>query len=113
HNSPVFTTLSRRSADSSPRNSWRTGSWRASVQSYTSADRATQTDDAPLTAPTSVSRASSRSAKAESTDLAAQPSPWDEEPAHWDTGEEKEQDDEKVDGTKEIDSEDDLEVHEV
>ncbi|KAJ5833698.1 hypothetical protein N7474_002009 [Penicillium riverlandense] len=113
HNSPVFTTLSRRSADSSPRNSWRTSSWRASVQSYTSADRGTQTDDAPLTAPTSVSRTSSRSAKEESTDLAAQQSPWDEEPVRWDAEEEKEQDDEQVDYMHEIDSEDDLEVHEV
>ncbi|CAL5871842.1 uncharacterized protein PFLUO_LOCUS6095 [Penicillium psychrofluorescens] len=120
HNSPVFATFSRRSADSSPRNSWRTGSWRASVQSYMSADRGTQTDEAPLTAPTSVSRASSRSAKEkeeeEFADVALQQSPWDEEPVRWGAGEEKEQDDEKekVDDTHEIDSEeDDLEVHEV
>ncbi|KAE8354290.1 hypothetical protein BDV28DRAFT_87624 [Aspergillus coremiiformis] len=53
--SPVYTTF-RRSIDSSPRNSWRT-----SVQSYSSMDRGTQTEDPPLTAATSISRASSRS----------------------------------------------------
>ncbi|RAK95150.1 DUF500-domain-containing protein [Aspergillus ibericus CBS 121593] len=54
-NSPVYSTF-RRSTDSSPRNSWR-----ASVQSYASMDRGTQTDDGPTTAPTSISRTSSRS----------------------------------------------------
>ncbi|PYI15283.1 DUF500-domain-containing protein [Aspergillus violaceofuscus CBS 115571] len=53
--SPVYATF-RRSLDSSPRSSWR-----ASVQSYASIDRGTQTDDGPATAPPSVSRASSRS----------------------------------------------------
>ncbi|KAF7593791.1 hypothetical protein BBP40_010847 [Aspergillus hancockii] len=53
--SPIYATF-RRSVDSSPRNSWR-----ASVQSYASNDRGTQTDEPPLTAPTSISRASSRS----------------------------------------------------
>ncbi|PYH42004.1 DUF500-domain-containing protein [Aspergillus saccharolyticus JOP 1030-1] len=53
--SPVYATF-RRSLDSSPRSSWR-----ASVQSYASMDRGTQTDDGPATAPPSVSRASSRS----------------------------------------------------
>lgn len=55
-NSPVYATFaaSRASLDSSNRTSWR-----ASVQSHVSVDRGTQTDNA--TAPTSVSRASSRS----------------------------------------------------
>ncbi|PYH98994.1 DUF500-domain-containing protein [Aspergillus ellipticus CBS 707.79] len=60
-NSPIYATF-RRSIDSSPRNSWR-----ASVQSYASMDRGTQTDCAPATAPTSVSRASSRSYRAVAT----------------------------------------------
>jgi lipid-binding SYLF domain-containing protein len=81
--SPVYSTFSRRSMDSSPRNSWR-----ASVQSsrsYASVDRGTQTDDTPLTEPTSVSRASSRSAKRSS--LGRPPmDTWDEdEDTHWDT----------------------------
>ncbi|KAF9890988.1 hypothetical protein FE257_005245 [Aspergillus nanangensis] len=54
-NSPVYATF-RHSLDSSPRNSWR-----QSVQSYVSNDRGTQTDGAAATAPTSISRASSRS----------------------------------------------------
>lgn len=57
-NSPVYATFAaatRGSLESSPRNSWR-----ASVQSHASVDRGVQTDDLP-TAPTSVSRASSRS----------------------------------------------------
>ncbi|KAL4957522.1 hypothetical protein BDW69DRAFT_156231 [Aspergillus filifer] len=53
--SPVYATF-RRSVESSRRNSWRT-----SVQSYVSQDRGTQTFDGPLTAPTSISRASSPS----------------------------------------------------
>ncbi|KAJ5287225.1 hypothetical protein N7478_002911 [Penicillium angulare] len=74
--SPVYATFSRRSLDSSPRNSWR-----GSLQSYASVNRGTQTDDLPLTTPTSVSRASSRSAK-ESTDVSAANS-WAK--ANWDT----------------------------
>lgn len=74
--SPVYATFSRRSHDSSPRSSWR-----ASVQSYTSVDRGVQTDDLPLTATTSVSRASSRSAKELAGVLA--PSPWEEEASQW------------------------------
>lgn len=55
-NSPVYATFaaSRASLDSSNRTSWR-----ASVQSHVSVDRGTQTDNA--TAPTSISRTSSRS----------------------------------------------------
>ncbi|KAL5043920.1 hypothetical protein BDW71DRAFT_110199 [Aspergillus fruticulosus] len=53
--SPVYASF-RRSMESSRHNSWRT-----SVQSYASADKGTQTVDEPLTAPTSISRASSRS----------------------------------------------------
>jgi lipid-binding SYLF domain-containing protein len=123
--SPVYATFSRRSLDSSPRNSWR-----ASVQSYTSVDRGTQTEDASLTAPTSVSRASSLSAKESTNGPSA--NPWEEdEKAGWDTvpihgGEEKEE------GTKEetrdardlnghaeteknlaAESDDEFEVHEV
>ncbi|KAJ6007684.1 hypothetical protein N7540_011660 [Penicillium herquei] len=74
--SPIYSTFPRRSFESSPRNSWR-----ASVQSYTSVNRGTQTDDTPLTATTSVSRASSRSAK-ESPDVPST-NPWDE--SQWDT----------------------------
>jgi lipid-binding SYLF domain-containing protein len=82
--SPIYSTFSRRSMDSSPRNSWR-----ASVQSsksHTSVDRGTQTDDTPITAPTSVSRASSRSAKGSSASGPSM-STWDEveDSAHWDT----------------------------
>ncbi|CAG8899962.1 unnamed protein product [Penicillium egyptiacum] len=81
--SPVYSTFSRRSMDSSPRNSWR-----ASVQSsrsYASVDRGTQTDDAPLTEATSVSRASSRSAKRSSIGRPPMDT-WDEdEDSHWDT----------------------------
>lgn len=134
--SPVYATFSRRSLDSSPRNSWRT-----SMQSYTSVNRGTQTDngtqtDLPLTSPLSVSRASSRSAR-ESTGVPAL-SPWGE--SKWDSvpigGEEKETDkdledakrliaqaemqngnwDEKEDEKEEdqpIDYDEDFEVHEV
>ncbi|KAJ5575813.1 hypothetical protein N7535_002739 [Penicillium sp. DV-2018c] len=59
--SPIYNTFSRRSIDSSRRNSWRTSV--QSAKSHVSVDRGTQTDDAPMTAATSVSRASSRSAK--------------------------------------------------
>ncbi|KAJ5378720.1 hypothetical protein N7509_011839 [Penicillium cosmopolitanum] len=111
--SPVYATF-RRSLDSS-RNSWR-----ASVQSYTSVDRGTQTHEAPLTATTSVSRASSRSAK-ESTGIPV--SSWDED-AQWDTvpihgGEEEEEErkeERKLSGAPHRDtheSDDDIEVHEV
>ncbi|CAI7604501.1 unnamed protein product [Penicillium glandicola] len=82
--SPIYTTFSRRSMDSSPRNSWR-----ASVQSsrsYASVDRGTQTDDAPLTETTSVSRASSRSAKGSPIGRPSM-NTWDEDEdsSHWDT----------------------------
>ncbi|KAJ5689084.1 hypothetical protein N7462_003476 [Penicillium macrosclerotiorum] len=129
--SPVYATFARRSLDSSPRNSWR-----ASVQSYMSVDRGTQTDDAPLTATTSVSRASSRSAKG-STDVPA-PNPWEEDGSRWDIvpihgGEEREKQEEEhekhgvseekslkqadghadVEEHEAVESDDDFEVHEV
>lgn len=94
--SPVYATFSRRSLDSSPRNSWR-----ASVQSYTSVDRATQTDDAPLTTTTLVSRASSRSAK-ESTGVPA-PSPWEDDGSQWETV--------PIHGGEEVDEERNLNGH--
>lgn len=105
--SPVYATF-RRSLDSS-RNSWR-----ASVQSYTSVTRGTQTDEAPLTATTSVSRASSRSAK-ESPDIST--NAWDD--AQWDTvpihgGEEEgERKSSSISRDKIHESDDDVEVHEV
>ncbi|KAL4980178.1 hypothetical protein BDW66DRAFT_156777 [Aspergillus desertorum] len=74
--SPIYASF-RRSTESSRRNSWRT-----SVQSYASADKATQTLDEPLTAPTSVSRASSRSNRDFSE---PRRSPTDCEEARWDT----------------------------
>lgn len=128
--SPIYSTFSRRSMDSSPRNSWR-----ASIQSsksYISVDRGTQTDDSPLTEPTSVSRASSRSAK-ESSPL----STWDaHENPHWDTvvihaGEEEQVKVRQLEGREaeerkeivgacddiqedaELDDDEDYEVHEV
>ncbi|KAF3396260.1 SH3 domain-containing YSC84-like protein 1 [Penicillium rolfsii] len=122
--SPVYATFSRRSLDSSPRNSWR-----ASVQSYTSVDRGTQTEDASLTAPTSVSRASSLSAKESTNGPSA--NPWEEdEKAGWDTvpihgGEEKEKEVEKettdaranghaeTEKIQTTESDDEFEVHEV
>ncbi|KAJ5933783.1 hypothetical protein N7454_006112 [Penicillium verhagenii] len=79
--SPVYATFARRSLDSSPRNSWR-----ASMQSYSSVNRGTQTDNStqtdilPLTTPPSVSRASSRSAR-DSTGVSAS-SLWGE--SRWD-----------------------------
>lgn len=84
-NSPVYATFaaSRASLDSSNRTSWR-----VSVQSHVSVDRGTQTDNA--TAPTSVSRASSRSRLALS-----------------------DKEDGEPDEVEEEDIEDDLEVHEV
>jgi lipid-binding SYLF domain-containing protein len=81
--SPIYSTFSRRSMDSSPRNSWRASVQSSkSVKSYASVDRGTQTDDSPLTEATSVSRASSRSAK-ESPKM----NPWgeDEDDSRWDT----------------------------
>lgn len=135
-NSPVFATFPRHSLESSSRSSWRT-----SVQSYTSADRGTQTDVAPVTANTTVSRASSRSAK-DSTG-GPESSMWEDD-SRWDTipihgGEEvveqkeaRKEDSEKAKGPEElkaedefkgldesaednhvIESDDDFEVHEV
>ncbi|KAJ5665070.1 uncharacterized protein N7477_007518 [Penicillium maclennaniae] len=112
--SPVFATFSRRSAESSPRNSWRT-----SVQSHAYSDRGTQTDDAPLTA-TSVSRASSQSARDSMSGHMA--NRWEDD-AHWDIvpiqSVEMEKEDERAhNGFAEeekhaVDYDDDLEVHEV
>jgi lipid-binding SYLF domain-containing protein len=81
--SPIYSTFSRRSVDSSPRTSWRASVQSSkSFKSYASVDRGTQTDDSPLTEATSVSRASSRSAK-ESPKM----SPWseNEDDSRWDT----------------------------
>ncbi|KAJ5958355.1 uncharacterized protein N7479_005505 [Penicillium vulpinum] len=81
--SPIYSTFSRRSIDSSSRNSWR-----ASVQSsrsYASVDRGTQTDDIQLTEPTPVSRASSPSAKGPPISHPPR-STWDEnDDSQWDT----------------------------
>ncbi|KAL4909404.1 hypothetical protein BDW74DRAFT_165872 [Aspergillus multicolor] len=74
--SPIYASF-RRSTESSRRNSWRT-----SVQSYVSVDRGTQTFDEPLSAPTSISRASSRSNR-DFSEPKASPSEHDE--ARWDT----------------------------
>ncbi|KAJ5851649.1 uncharacterized protein N7529_011034 [Penicillium soppii] len=130
--SPIYSTFSRRSADSSPRNSWRASVQSSkSFKSYASVDRGTQTDDSPLTAPTSVSRTSSRSAK-ESPSM----SPWGEigDSSHWDTvaihgGEEEEVKVRQLEGDQaeirresalacedkqeDDDDEDEYEVHEV
>ncbi|OOF92155.1 hypothetical protein ASPCADRAFT_210565 [Aspergillus carbonarius ITEM 5010] len=103
-NSPVYSTF-RRSTDSSPRNSWR-----ASVQSYASMDRGTQTDDGPTTAPTSISRASSRSYRDVSD--RAETSPWDSEENRWDTVI-PEQDEYHVQNDIDDVVDDDVEVHEV
>jgi lipid-binding SYLF domain-containing protein len=113
--SPVFATFSRRSMDSSPRNSWRT-----SVQSHAYSDRGTQTDEAPLTA-TSVSRASSQSVRESMGGHVA--NRWEDD-AHWDNvpmhsgGVEKE--DERIlngpakeEDVHAVDDDDDFEVHEV
>ncbi|KAJ5360618.1 hypothetical protein N7517_009809 [Penicillium concentricum] len=82
--SPVYSTFSRRSMDSSPRNSWRASL--QSSKSYASVDRGTQTDDAPLTEPTSVSRATSPSVKGSPISRPSK-SIWneDEDSAQWDT----------------------------
>lgn len=103
--SPIYSTF-RRSVDSSPRSSWR-----ASIQSHVSVDRGTQTDDTPFTAPTSISRASSRSTRAGRIERV----PWDaeegwdtvipERPAHLTRHREHDSDQDSVD--------DDYEVHEV
>ncbi|KAJ5182692.1 hypothetical protein N7492_000308 [Penicillium capsulatum] len=134
--SPVFATFARHSLESSPRSSWR-----ASVQSYTSVDRGTQTDDVPLTATTTVSRASSRSAKESTGGLVSNrwedESQWDTVPIHGgdDVPEGKETREEEIEEVKggaelervdelqnldehaeenhAIESDDDFEVHEV
>lgn len=114
--SPVFATFARRSADSSPRNSWR-----ASVQSHAYSDRGTQTDDAPLTVATSVSRLSSQSARDSMGSRVA--NRWEDE-AHWDNvpihgGEEEKEVARDFNGPAEEeekhadDYDDDFEVHEV
>jgi hypothetical protein len=122
--SPVYATFSRRSLDSSPRNSWRT-----SMQSYTSVNRGTQTDnstqtDLPLTSPPSVSRASSRSAKGSTGVPALSESRWESVPIG---GEEEdkdledakrliaraEMDNEEKEEDQPIDYDEDFEVHEV
>ncbi|CAK43003.1 hypothetical protein CBS63078_5114 [Aspergillus niger] len=106
-NSPIFATF-RRSIDSSPRNSWR-----ASVQSYASMDRGTQTDDGPTTAPTSISRASSRSYRDVSD--RAETSPWDNEEGRWETViPEHDEYHGRDDVEEDVDLEDDdVEIHEV
>ncbi|KAJ6002311.1 hypothetical protein N7522_007538 [Penicillium canescens] len=122
--SPIFATFSRRSMDSSPRNSWRASMQsHKSNRSYVSVDRGTQTDDAPPTAPTSVSRASSRSAKGST---APSMNAWYDDPASWDAvplngynDELKNEDDKAVSDGEEkqaendVDEDDDIEVHEV
>lgn len=112
--SPVFATFSRRSHDSSPRTSWR-----ASVQSYTSVDRGTQTDGLQLPTTASASRASSRSAT-RSTGLPA-PGPWEDDASHWQSvsvhdGIDERQDYRRLSGhyeEKHVTEQDDFEVHEV
>ncbi|KAB8237620.1 hypothetical protein ETB97_007899 [Aspergillus alliaceus] len=103
--SPIYATF-RRSVDSSPRNSWR-----ASVQSYASNDRGTQTDEPP-TAPTSISRASSRSNR----DWAER-NPWDHDERGWETviPENPADHPQKVNHSNNEDlvDDDDVEVHEV
>lgn len=69
--SPIYTSFSRLSVDSSRRNSWR-----GSLQSYTSVDKGTQTEDRPMTAATSVSRASSSRSIKDATSSPEQ-SPWE------------------------------------
>lgn len=114
--SPVFSTFARRSVDSSPRHSWR-----ASVQSHTSVDRGTQTDDASLMATTPISRASSRSAAKEPTELPTL-SLWQDESSQWHTApieglggvneNERELNVFSEEGRQTIEDDDDLEVHE-
>lgn len=86
--SPIYSTFSRRSMDSSPRNSWRHSVQSSkSYRSYASVDRGTQTDDTPLTEPSSVSRASSHSAKAPSPTYPRSMRTWEEveDTPGWDT----------------------------
>ncbi|GMG10010.1 unnamed protein product [Aspergillus oryzae] len=107
-NSPIYSTF-RHSVDSSPRNSWRT-----SVQSYASIDRGTQTDEPPLTARTSISRASSRSNR-DFTER-AEKSPWDLEERGWDTIIPEHPTDHSHHATHDGDDDlvdDDVEIHEV
>ncbi|PIG69338.1 DUF500 domain protein [Aspergillus arachidicola] len=106
--SPIYSTF-RHSVDSSPRNSWR-----ASVQSYASIDRGTQTDEPPLTARTSISRASSRSNR-DFTER-AEKSPWDHEERGWDTIIPEHPTDHSHHATRDGDDDlvdDDVEIHEV
>ncbi|KAL2865622.1 lipid-binding SYLF domain-containing protein [Aspergillus lucknowensis] len=107
--SPIYATF-QRSLESSPRNSWR-----ASVQSYTSVTRATQTDEELPTAPTTISRASSRSNKDFAERLG--PNPWDNEEARWETviPEHRETHSRRQDQDVKEDliNDDDVEVHEV
>ena len=99
--SPVYPTFAAARASASYDNSPRT-SWRASVQSHVSVDRGTQTDDTPVTAPMSTSRASSRSRTA----LSDKVNRWDAViPEHYQ--------DHDQDQDQGQDLEDDLEVHEV
>ncbi|PLN83136.1 DUF500-domain-containing protein [Aspergillus taichungensis] len=120
--SPIYSTY-RRSLDSSPRHSWR-----ASVQSQTSQDRGTQTD-APPTAATSVSRASSRSTRAAaSEETPSEPTKWDHEGVQWEAviperhatpeADDKERDpnessEDGEDDDDDDDDDDDFEIHEV
>jgi lipid-binding SYLF domain-containing protein len=86
-------------------------SWRASVQSYTSIDRGTQTSEAAPTAPTSISRASSISNQG--FDERVEPSAWDEGDSRLATVQRypyKHSYDSAADHSLD---EDDLEVHEV
>ncbi|KAE8362937.1 hypothetical protein BDV27DRAFT_13157 [Aspergillus caelatus] len=106
--SPIYSTF-RHSVDSSPRNSWRT-----SVQSYASIDRGTQTDEPPLTARTSISRASSRSNRdfAERTEKSS----WDHEERGWETIIPEHPVDHSHNATHDGDDDlvdDDVEIHEV
>ncbi|KAJ5775329.1 uncharacterized protein N7511_000340 [Penicillium nucicola] len=122
--SPIFATFSRRSMDSSPRNSWR-----ASIQShksnrsYLSVDRGTQTNDASPAASTSVSRAPSPPSAKDSTAPSVN---WDDDPASWDAvplnggydGLKSEDHkpksyDEQTQADNDVDEDDDFEVHEV
>jgi hypothetical protein len=127
--SPVFATFARRSMDSSPRDSWRASMQsHKSNRSYVSVDRGTQTDEAPPTASTSVSRASSpRSAKGST----APSMNWSEDPASWDAvpindyEDELKSEDDKFTSSGEVkqadkqadndvdEEEEDIEVHEV
>lgn len=70
--SPIWASISRHSQTASTRDSWR-----ASVASYSSMDRGTQTSEAVPTAPTTISRASSRSGRDFGDGF--EPSQWDGE----------------------------------